>query len=207
MALKLGTEDKKKVITLCVLAALVVVVGIYEYGNFFGGSSAPPPPPAAVVRPAPVTVPVAAPVVPDEAGTHEAAKVPHLGLNLDPTLHPEIMAAAESLEYNGRGRNIFSMSSAPAEIEQVKAPIRNVPTGPVVPPGPPPPPPIDLKFFGYSQQQAVRKAFLLHGEDVFIANEGDTVDHRYKVVRISATSVEIDDLPYNNTQTLPFIPN
>ena len=33
--------------------------------------------------------------------------------SLDPTLHPELMAQAESLEYTGKGRNIFSMFSTP----------------------------------------------------------------------------------------------
>ncbi len=139
---------------------------------------------------------------------HAAARIPGVAASLDPTLHPEWMAQAESLEYSGRGRNIFSQSSAPPEIEQVKAPVR--PTTPVaeVPQGPPPPPPIDLKFFGYeARKDGTRKAFLLHGEDVFIASEGDVVDHRYKVLKIAPFSVQVEDLPYKNAQPLPLVQN
>jgi hypothetical protein len=116
------------------------------------------------------------------------------------------MAAAESLEYAGKGRNIFSMSSAPAVvIEKPKGPIRPMQT---VAQGPPPPPPIDLKFFGYvSHKDGDRRVFLLHGDDVFIASVGDVVDHRYKVVQIAPLSIQVEDIPFNNTQTLPLIQN
>jgi hypothetical protein len=207
MALKIGAEDKKKVIIAGVLCLVVIGLVVNVLMSYFGGSSspAPPPPPAqtATVRPTrPATS--AAPA----AGEHAAARIPGVAASLDPTLHPEWMAQAESLEYSGRGRNIFSQSSAPVEIEQVKAPVR--PSAPVaeVPQGPPPPPPIDLKFFGYeARKDGTRKAFLLHGEDVFIASEGDVVDHRYKVLKIAPLSVQVEDLPYKNAQPLPLVQN
>jgi hypothetical protein len=205
MALKIGAEDKKKVIIAGALCLVVIGLVVNVLMSYFGGSSspAPPPPPAqtATVRPSrPVTAPA--------AGEHAAARIPGVAASLDPTLHPEWMAQAESLEYSGRGRNIFSQSSAPVEIEQVKAPVR--PSAPVaeVPQGPPPPPPIDLKFFGYeARKDGTRKAFLLHGEDVFIASEGDVVDHRYKVLKIAPLSVQVEDLPYKNAQPLPLVQN
>ncbi len=84
---------------------------------------------------------------------------------------------------------------------------RSVRVHPMVAQGPPPPP-IDLKFFGYEAHTGgQRKVFLLHGDDVFIASVGDVVDHRYKVVQIAPFSIQIEDIPFNNTQTLPLIQN
>jgi hypothetical protein len=116
------------------------------------------------------------------------------------------MKEAESLGYSGKGRNIFSMESAPVVIPKPITPVRVADQGP---PPPPPPPPIDLKFFGYEAQTGSinRKAFLLHGDDVFIASIGDVVDHRYKIVGIAPLSIQVEDLPYNNTQTLPLVQN
>jgi hypothetical protein len=74
------------------------------------------------------------------------------------------------------------------------------------PPGPPPPPPIDLKFFGTATSaNGHRQAFLLKGEDVLLASDGDIVQRRYKIVTISANSVLVEDLTNNNRQTLPLI--
>ncbi len=59
----------------------------------------------------------------------------------------------------------------------------------------PPPPPIPLKFYGFASSPGERKKiFLKQGEDVFVAGEGEIVNRRYKVIRISPTSVEIQDL-------------
>jgi len=204
MALKLGAEDKKKVIIAGALGVVVVGLLVNVLMSYFGGGSTPtpaPPPQTTTTRPAHTTST-------RTTGEHAAVRIPGIGASLDPTLHPEWMAQAESLEYSGKGRNIFSQSSAPMEIEKVKAPIR--PTGPVtqVPQVPPPPPAIDLKFFGYeSPKDGTRKAFLLHGDDVFIASEGDVVDHRYKVLKISPFSIQIEDIPYRNAQPLPLVQN
>ena len=216
MALKIGTEDKKKVAVAAVLLIVVLFLVLRIVFQMFGSSVAPEPMPPTVAQapavsgsqpgsqPGPQQGPQQAG---QPAGTeHEAAKVPNSILRLDPTLHPEWMAAAESLEYSGTGRNIFSMSSAPVVIEKPKGPIRPNPTQ--VAQGPPPPPPIDLKFFGYEAHAGgARKAFLLHGDDVFIAAAGDVVDHRYKILQIAPLSIQVEDLPYNNTQTLPLVQN
>ena len=205
MALKLGAEDKKKVYIASGLGVVVLGLAIYTFKDSFSSTPVPPPPAAVAqspARPAPSSTRSSAP--------REATKLASTVVNLDPTLHPELMAQAESLEYTGNGRNIFSLTSVPVDIPKpVKTP-RNVeqasiPTGP---PPPAPPPPIDLKFFGYSSRQSgVRRAFLLKGDDVFIASEGEVVDHRYKVVKIAPTSVQVEDIPYANTQSLPLMAN
>jgi hypothetical protein len=128
---------------------------------------------------------------------------------LDPTLRMRPMLVTEALVYSGSGRNIFSMTSAPIDIPKPIAAVR--PKGPVVPvytppPGPPPPPPIDLKFFGTATSaDGTRRAFLLKGDDVFLASDGDIVQRRYKIVTISANSVLVEDMANNNRQTLPLI--
>jgi hypothetical protein len=212
MAMKIGAEDKKKVAILTVLGVVVLGLVIYNLINVFGGGSTPAPV-------APIQPVAQAPTAPTRAAgpstarpraiqnrAHQATKIAGPMAGLDPTLHPEVMAQAESIEYTGKGRNIFSMFSEPV-IEPVKAPIRREPETPIVT-GPPPPPPIDLKFFGYEKNRGgAEKAFLLHGDDVFIAGQGDVVDHHYKVVQITPMSVQIEDIPYNNTQTLPLIQN
>ena len=217
MALKLGTENKTKTyaaIGLGIIAVLFTVHFIYD--TFF--SSPTPAPVAVTAAPTSATRAVSAPSInapssPNSQAApfaHQAIAMPS-GSALDPTLHPELMAQAEATTYTGDGRNIFSASSVPtqsaaARIEAVKASIRPGPPPP--PPGPPPPPNIDLKFYGYSAvKDGDRKAFLQHGDDIFIAKEGDVVDRRYKVVKISAFSVDVEDLPYSHTQTLPLTQN
>ena len=48
-----------------------------------------------------------------------------------------------------------------------------------------------------------KKIFLSQGEDVFIAAEGEIVDRRYRVLRISPNSVEMEDVLNNNRQSIP----
>jgi hypothetical protein len=208
MAIKVGAEDKTKLYLASGLGLVMLILLVRFLWQTFGPSPASEPAPAA---PAVVTAPRSATTSSSEtaqegtgAGAYArpAAKIGGLAA-LDPTLHPEIMRQAESLEYTGTGRNIFSQFSAPPDIPKPIAPIRqaSVHTGP---PPPPPPPPINLGFYGYAAEKTGQKqVFLLHGDDIFIASEGDVVDRRYRVVKIGTASVQVEDIPYHNTQTLP----
>ena len=209
MALRMGTEKKWQVYLVAVLFAFILVFGGYEIYDQFASPSTPAarpvvPQPATARTSAAAARPGGAP----SAGK-EAQKMPNSGL--DPTLHLDKLAQAESIEYAGTGRNIFSAESAPV-IEQAAAPARTAddaqvdqtPAAPVIPQ----PPAIDLKYFGYTQTHDKQfQAFFVHGDDIFLAHPGEIVDHRYKVVTIQPTSVQITDLGYNNTQTLPLSPN
>jgi hypothetical protein len=192
--MKTGLDNKRNVAILVALLIVLIAAILYFVSSVFVGGSTPPAP-AATTQPAPGTG--------TGTGTegHAARKIPSLA-KLDPTLHPEVMAGAESLVYSGSGRNIFSMNSAPVKIETPMGPVRPQQVA-AVHQGPPPPPPIDLKFFGYESQGGAKKALLLHNDDVFIAAEGDVVDHHYKVIKINPLSIQVTDLLYNNTQTLP----
>jgi hypothetical protein len=206
MAIKVGGEDKKKVYLAAGLGGVMLILLIRFLWQTFGPSPAAPPAPAPVVtvaRPATTSGETSQESVAGPAyGGHPAAKISGLAA-LDPTLHPEMMRQAESLEYTGHGRNIFSQFSAPPVIPKPIASIRQaaVDTGP---PPPPPPPPINLGFYGYAAEKTGQKqVFLLKGDDIFIASEGDVVDRRYRVVKINPVSVQVEDIPYHNTQTLP----
>jgi hypothetical protein len=205
MALKVGTEDKKKVYMAAGLGAVMLILLVRFLWQTFGPSPAPavaPAPPRVVTAPRTATTTTAPTTAQGPTYGHQAAKVGGLAA-LDPTLHPEIMRQAESLEYTGRGRNIFSQFSVAPEIPKAVASVRvaHVDTGP---PPPPPPPPINLGFYGYAAEKTgQRQVFLLHGDDIFIASEGDVVDRRYRVVKINSASVQVEDIPYHNTQTLP----
>jgi hypothetical protein len=197
-AMKVGSEDKKKLIAASAFGVIAIASFIY---NFAGSSSdAPPaPPPAAVVTTA---------NAPSPAALKTARVTPS---KLDPTLHPEGMLLTESLLYGGKGRNIFAPpgtvteTAKLAEIPKPIAPARYVPPTPVNM-GPPPPPPINLRYFGTATRgDGTRQAFLLQGEDVFVAGKGDIVSRRYKIGEVSARDVEVTDMTNNNTQRLPLI--
>lgn len=199
--MKMGAEDKKKLGILAVVGVLALGAIFYMYSELSTPSV-----------PAPVTTTVTVPSrVPASSGGGVAKNVGTAATHLDPTLHMGPMLVTESLVYSGTGRNIFSANSAPVVIPKAIASARpKGPATPVVtaPVGPPPPPPIDLKFFGTATSaNGVRRAFLLHGEDVFLASPGDIVQRRYKVGTISANSIVVEDMTDNNIQTLPLISN
>jgi len=214
MASSGSSEDRKKI--AAVVGFVLIAAGLIYFEYFYSGAPATPAPVAAPVPAASANNAAPAGNPPSGAaakplGTTSAA--------LDPTLHMEAMLVTESLEYSGSGRNIFSASSAP--VVTIPNPItaaRPKPgPAPVVvpcppncppPPPPPPPPPIDLKFFGVeTAADGTRQAFLLHDDSVFLASAGDVVLRRYRVVSIEAKSVRVEDMQYNNTQTLPLLTN
>lgn len=214
MAIRIGAEDKKKLALAVGLGGVALSLAIYTAMNLMSG---PPTPPSTPMVTVPAAVNSGAPhsgmTASTMQGAQHAAQRLESASDLDPSLHPEKMRFAETVVYTGNGRNIFSKDSAPspaaiaaaARIERPVAPVR---TGPVAPAGPPPPPPIDLKFYGFSTVQNGKKmVFLLHGEDVFVAGEGDIVDRRYQVVQIQANAVIIEDLSYDDKQTLPLQDN
>lgn len=210
MALQLGTENKKQVRMVVALFALLAIVAVWRIYQMIAGPSAPsrPIPPPAAPHPLAQSKPAPAASGSEIEGP-EARKVS--GNSIDPTLHFELLAQSEAIHYEGSGRNIFAglgevTAASPVKIEK---PIKSVrPSQQVVipqgPPPPPKPPAIDLKYFGYTiAGNKTLQAFLSHGEDIFVARTGEIINHRYKVGLIRPNTIEITDLPYNNTNNLP----
>jgi hypothetical protein len=189
---KLGIENRKQVIWLAALGGIALLIIAYEFWP--ASSSAPSSAPAA-----------SAPAKPGMRRTASGRMVPVVEPRLDPTLDLTQLSKSEDIKYAGNGRNIFVAGSV-AVIEKPKATgvtdrqANNVYTPPPVPP----PPPINLKFFGFANQPGeTKKVFLSQGEDIFIAAEGDIVDRRYRVLKISATTVDVEDVLNNHRQSLP----
>jgi hypothetical protein len=197
--MNLTRDVQKKALAV---GAFVLLAGGYLYYQLNDDSSTPRP-----VQPPPA---LSVPLSTSRTASEGTAK--NLGTtsaHLDPTLKTGPMLVAESLVYSGSGRNIFSANSAPIEIPKPVAAARpKTPPPPVItaPLGPPPPPPIDLKFFGTATAaNGKRQAFLLHGQDVFLASDGEIVQRRYRVITVAMNSVVVEDMANDNRQTLPLV--
>lgn len=220
-----GAEPKK----LALLGGLLILaVAAYFYFSPDSGVS------SAVVRPAGAVSPAAGPraglrsgnrLRPGERGLNSGPrefrpsfKAKDLDPSgVDPTLHLELLAKLQDVKVESDGRSLFEIGAAPpAELAKLKEPekIKPRPVGPQppAPPAPPPPdpkaPPIPLKFYGFVNQSKAgdKRAFFLDGDDIIIANEGDLVKKRYKIVRIGVNSAVVEDMQFkgaNTQQTLP----
>jgi hypothetical protein len=125
-------------------------------------------------------------------------------INVDnPALRMDVLQRFLSLEYKGTHRNIFS-SSLPPPPQPVQK-IVPVNTAPPVPTGPLPLT-VDAKYFGFVSDSAGshRRAFFAtaNNEDVFIAGEGDTLMGRFRVVRITNTSADVEEVSTGRHATL-----
>jgi hypothetical protein len=188
---QLGLENKKKTMWAAALGVLAIAAVAYESIPWLTESLAPASSPQAA---APAAI---------RLTTHPGAKPGKKARpeSLDPTLRLELLAPSEKTLYEGSGRNIFV-----SQAEVIPQPRSNGTTdvkktgggnaaNTYRPPVPQQPPPIPLKFYGFASRPGEpKKIFLKLGEDVFVAGEGEIVDRRYKVIRISPTSVEIQDV-------------
>ena len=183
-------------------AAALGVVALLAVGHWLLSSDSTPAPSSAAAVSLPAATTTAA--RPQKGGS--TRKVNTAPRSLDPTLRFDWLRASEDTKYEGKGRNIFL---AQVDIPQPVATVKKVdtPVAPAPPPGPPPPPPpppINLKFFGFASKPGEpRRVFLSEGEDVFIAGEGEIVDRRYKIIRITPMAVEVEDVLNNNRQSIP----
>jgi hypothetical protein len=196
---KLGAESRTKVIAVVSLGAVLLIVIVTQFSGFFGGMSSSAAAPTASRATDPALDSAAAPR-PATRGKAAAGKKDAGVRSMDPSLRLDLLKESEETKYEGAGRNIFRVF---VEIPKIV----NPPVNPEPAPAayvPPPPPPINLTFYGFATPTGgTKRIFLAKGEDVFIAKEGDIVDRRYKVVRISQNAVEILDVLSNNRQSIP----
>ena len=174
---------RRQRVELVVLAVLVVGAAAYY---------AWPEPPGGAPRPA------AAPR--GRAATPSAQQTA-------PSVHLEVLTA-ERPRPEGVSRDLFSFKSrvAPTPPPPPPPPVavqRPVPVAPAVPAGPPPPPPIPLKFAALLGQGSVKIAVLIDsvGHAIY-GKEGETVEGRYRILRISKESIDMSYVDGRGRQTI-----
>lgn len=221
----LGAEPKK-------VAFLVVLVVLLPVAYWFGNSSdvpatttptrsstAPVVPPASAPRPA-TPAPARSSTRARSGGDdfHPSLKLPEdFDLSkVDPTLRTDLLTRVREVAVEGGSRSLFEFYTPPPppppKVEPIKPQAPKPPpvvaeTKPAAPAEPvkPPPPPIPLKYYGYEgvpRAGSRLRAWFVDGEDVFAAGENEMIRNRYRIVRIGATSAEIEDTVAKNTQTL-----
>ncbi len=107
-------------------------------------------------------------------------------------------------------RNPFTMAPAPpppsATPSASSKPVDEGPPPPPVPTGPPPPPPIPpitLKFIGVISSDSIGKiAGLSDGKFVYRGREGQTIEGRYRIVKIGEESIQIEYVNGTGRQTI-----
>jgi len=229
---KTGLEDKRKVATLGILAA---VAGYFLYANVLAPSTTAPaarraaaPDAAAEDSPAPASAPsprLAHPMRPAERNRseefHPVLHSKHQEDQIDPTtvdpkIHLDLLAKLLDVPPAGSGRNLFQAGPPPPPKPAGPEPIivvkRHVPGPPEIafagPPGPPPPaplPPITFKYYGLTtvRPNGKRTAFFMAGEEILIRGVGDLVAGSYRLVSIGLTSAVVEDTQSKRQQTVP----
>jgi hypothetical protein len=169
--------SRREAVTLGVLLLVLAGAGYYFYQVRYASQEGAPPPVAIDARFTP--------------------------LNVDnPALRLDILKRFLALEYKGVHRSIFSATlpppPAPPPSKQVVAP-------PAPPPGPPPLV-VDARYFGYVSDFSGnhRRAFFStsNNEDVIIAAEGDTLMGRFRIVRLTNTTADVEEVSSGRRATL-----
>lgn len=228
----LGTNNKKQIWVLAalgVVAAYFVYTNLLAGPDIPAasqrGAAVAGQPAAPTVGPGPQPGPPAAKRAMSRAKSEEFHPV-YLDRNpanrpdptkIDPTLKLDALAKVQNVDLAGGSRNLFQFAPAPPK-EAPKLVASNepivpvhvwqgprMPAPPAPPPPPPPPPPITLKFYGYSisADNQKRTAYLLDGDEIYLASEGQTLKRRYKIMRIGPTSILIEDLDAHRQQSVP----
>jgi len=137
---------------------------------------------------------------------------------VDPTLRLDVLPKLDKVPAPAGQHNLFQMSAPPPPVLLAK----NEPTvkiaphwGPAPLPPPPPPPappppkpivPINVKYWGWAAPSgtARKRAFFLDptNNEMLVAYEGDKIKGHYQVVRITDTTVVVEDLDDKKQQTL-----
>lgn len=195
--MKLGFDNKRE---LAWMAGLVVVAVVLASRFFVADDPVSGAPKTATKASGAATGAVTP--APYSRGRKQIGVLRGLRPSLDPSLRFDLLQSSEEKKYEGGKRNIFREHVEEVKIAQPIVPV--IRPQPPVDPGPPPPPPIPLKYYGFASKPGeTRKVFLSNGDEVFIAEEGQVIQRRYKILKITPSAVEVEDVLNNHKQPIP----
>lgn len=170
----MATNTRRQAVLLGVLVAVLLVVAWWNF----------------IVPAAPLAPPIAGSAPRGPAGAVRApASVPG---QVEPLHLARLTTEKPEPEGGERDPFRFGERSAASPQAQVEEPAMAAAPQPQAPTGPPSPPPITLKFIGLVDTSDQRKiAVLSDGQNVFYGREGEVVEGRYRIERISAESIEM----------------
>lgn len=187
--MKIGAEDKKEVLIMAGLLVVLLAVGVYNFRD--------------VLRASPAETSLLASPAAQQNGSPMIAAVQ----DNEPSLNLETLRYSREVTYESGDRNPFAYAAPiPHPDRNVRGTATPAPT-PYVP-TPTPIPPNPLKFYGFANKQGEPKRIFLGAPDGrnFVAGLNEIVDLRYKVVKIEANQVIIEDMLHNNRQTILLTP-
>lgn len=121
----------------------------------------------------------------------------------EPQLRVDLLAKLQKLEYTGSHRNIFvAEPPPPPKTAQVEGP-------PTIFVGPRqqvlPPVQVPGELFGYASEPTSgrRVAFFTEGDDVLVVAEGATFLNRFRLVHVTDTSADIEEISTGRHATVP----
>jgi hypothetical protein len=119
----------------------------------------------------------------------------------DPSLRMDLLQKIRHQQYEGQDRNIFSAEplAAPSVPRRVSAPMPQTPAAPA----PPPPVTVPATFYGIVTDVATgrKEACFSTGSDnaPMIVPEGGTLLNQFRVLKIGANSVEVQEISSGRT--------
>jgi hypothetical protein len=153
---------------------------------------------------------------------------------IDPALHLDLLAKVMDSKPAGGARNLFEFSAAKFNTGPLSAlkgpdpiikgprpmgpPVLPPPPGPAAAPPPPPMPPLNAQYYGFaspSQSNRRRGFFMMPPEraaggaadeqNILIKSEGEILTGHYKIVKLEAGSVTVEDTDSKRTKTLAIV--
>lgn len=173
------------------LGGLLVALGAVAWWQFGGSSDSAPRPASRAGAPS------------NQAGRNARVETPDVvDVKLE-SLEQAVEELAESARNPFRFRPVAPPPPPPRPVVQAP-PVVMAPPVPQGPPPPPPPPPIPLRYIGLlgAATQPDRVAVLAdtRGTPIY-GREGDIIDGRYRLLRISGESVDVAYLDGRGRQT------